>query len=131
MKDDSPGRCGLDSRIYQSSKDKRKFITVYGDNDKYLLYEEYIKRKKRKKYNRSEGNKQGKRYYIQWNTLKNHLYYGYTNKTLTSNYFLGFKQATECAYRILKTNPYMDVYIYEETNIDDEWVVTNKEFMFL
>src|SRR5210317_1798885 len=115
MTDDSPGRCGLDSRVYQSPKDKRKFITVYGDNDKYLLYEEYIKRKKRKKYNRSEGNKDGRRYCIVWASGK------------ISNYFFTLNQAKYIAQKNSKNKNLGNPTIFEETKDENDWIITYEQ----
>jgi len=117
MTDDLKAPYGLDSHVIRSSKNRKRFIKVYGEKDKAFMKTEAIYQNtcKKNKINRTEGNKDGRRYYIVWASGK------------ISNYFFTLNQAKYIAQKNSKNKNLGNPTIFEETKVGNDWIITYEQ----
>ena len=122
---------GIDSFIL-IKKNPCKRLKIFGKKDRAFLLTEHRVNKKRKTNIKEKvskwasGNKDGKRYYIEYTIYKLDIFgFGDTIKE-KSKFLLSFKQAENIGLRRIRNNNNMHMIIYEETKIDGEWVSTDQ-----
>ena len=127
----------LDSYIIINEKTKKRTI-VYGKRDRaYLSTESMINkinnkpsRKALQKTKAELGNKEGKRYYIEYMKCPSTFDWFGLEDITKSRYYLSHGMAERIALQHIRNDDYLQATIYEETNIDEEWQQTKKEYVY-